>query len=278
MNPFALALEALPRWYELAFEERAARAIVVRTHPRVRDHLLNELAGEDRNIASYAEAFGFGTYVPPSDLRGWGFPQHGNRSSGERLATDTRGWTVWLFPLPHIGLGGREQPDWNSAYALSATLSVFFSALDSLHDVRPEDLGEERQLLRVSLSVTKRSCYGAPISATLSQEALQRLPSTEQPMTFPDIGRAMRLACERLWGGALDDESIARHFEAYLDPPDRLHLRMPMGNAVGLDPEWQGRLPGCGYDLVCHNTDMPLHQLTLLAGLARLHELLDLDA
>ncbi|WKZ28876.1 MAG: hypothetical protein QY323_05105 [Patescibacteria group bacterium] len=277
MNPFALALEALPRWYDLAFEENATRTIVVRTHPHVRDRMLNELMREDHAVASYVEAFGFGAYVPPSELRGWGFPQHGNRSSGEPIGTDVRGWNLWRFPLPHIGLGGREHPDWHSAYALSATLSVFFSALDGMRGVRPEDLGNARQLMRVSMSVMKRSCYGAPISATLSQEALRRLPPAETPLAFPDIGRAMRLACERLWGEALDDDAIARHFEAYLEPPDQLHLRMPLGNAVGLDPEWNGRLPGYGYDLVCHNTDMPLHQLTLLAGLARLHEILDPD-
>ncbi len=270
MNPFTLALEALPAWHTYAFDAERP-AVVLRTHPAVHQALVDDLANDAFEIADARTSNGYGAWAPPRTREAWGFPgrQAGGRAEPFRIAAD--GWTVWRFPLPRIGLREPARTDWDSAYALSSTLSMFFVSLDRSVDRRkPEDFGSRLQLLNVSMSIQGRSLHSAPIGATLSKETVTRLSRHGiTPEVAEGVKGAMRTAVRHLWGGSYGD--VDRHFEVWCDPPDNLHMYMPLGNAVGLDPEWH-RLAGYGYHLNGHNIDSPLHQLTLLAGLARLHE------
>ncbi len=273
MNPFLLMIEALPMWHDMAFEAAPEAAIVVRTHPRVHDAILDELSAEKGAVSRHMRIQGFGAYAPPSDPQGWGFPRSGNRLGGGNLVTAADGWTRWRFPLPQIGYDDRERADLQSALAVSATLSVFFDALKScVRGVQPEALGPDHQLMLVTPSLQERALHAAPISAIFSPETIRRMPQIAATEAMASVTEAMRTACQHLWGAPLNE---AEAFETRCDPPEDVHLRIPFGNAVGLSPRLHGRGAGLGYELDSHNVDMPFHQLTLLAGLARLHERLE---
>lgn len=61
-------------------------------------------------------------------------------------------------------------------------------------------------------------------------------------------------------------------FSALCRQPKWLNLTIP-GNACGLDPENYHDTSKDGYELLPHNVDCSLQQLTFLAGLACLHDL-----
>lgn len=66
---------------------------------------------------------------------------------------------------------------------------------------------------------------------------------------------------------------IQREFRVLLRRPKWVNFSCP-GNACGLDPEdYYEKSLDWGYQLVPHNVDSPLQQLTLLAGVAMLYQL-----
>lgn len=83
---------------------------------------------------------------------------------------------------------------------------------------------------------------------------------------------AMWLAHGRLVG---NDFRNSHDFRASVHNEDGwLNITCP-GNGCGLNPGSLGIDPGRGYEFSSHNVDSPHQQLTLLAGLAALHERVD---
>lgn len=273
MNPFLLEHGDLSAWYTLAFEGAPEPRIVIRSHPRVLDALLKKIGATSPLAFNHRKTGIFEGFVPPAPDGRWGFLYNDAKLSGQAFAPEADRWIAWGFPLPVIGLG-KPKPDWNASWASAATLCVFFDALyECVRGVEASELGPARQLMRIETRLVDRDLHCAPIMACLSPETVRRLPGAMTPEALEDVTRAMRSAYGRLWGDRQTEDHA--EFQTSFFPPEDIHLYVPMGNAVGLVPPVVGRLPGRGYALRSHNTDMPLHQLALLAGLARLHEHLE---
>lgn len=82
--------------------------------------------------------------------------------------------------------------------------------------------------------------------------------------------QAMKTAYKRMFGPDHIDEYSFHAYVAYKG--GWLNVGCP-GNACGLNPTSQGVTEkGKGYEFACHNVDTPAQQITLLAGLAALHD------
>ncbi|MCX6731489.1 MAG: hypothetical protein NTX55_00665, partial [Candidatus Parcubacteria bacterium] len=105
--------------------------------------------------------------------------------------------------------------------------------------------------------------YSVPLVNWLSALGNERTEIT-------DMTQAMIVAYTHMMG----DKFLSCHdFWAVVENQRGwLNVNCP-GNACGLNPscghEWKY---GDGYEFTCHNVDSPVQQLTLLAGLAALHD------
>ena len=71
----------------------------------------------------------------------------------------------------------------------------------------------------------------------------------------------------------LKEFGLLNRFRVFMQQPKWIHLECP-GDACGLDPAYHSQ-PSLddGMELVDHNCDTPLQQLTLLVGLIKIDEL-----
>ena len=90
--------------------------------------------------------------------------------------------------------------------------------------------------------------------------------------SIPEMVKAMKIAYNRMLGLHKFDQF---HFLASVDYESGwLNVSCP-GNACGLNPihgAGYDMKRGLGYEFDCHNVDTPMQQITLLAGLAALHD------
>jgi hypothetical protein len=77
---------------------------------------------------------------------------------------------------------------------------------------------------------------------------------------------AHRKMCGKLFGSEVDD------FRAVLYEDTGFHISVP-GNACGIDPGYRYFENGEGYEFCGHNIDSPIQQISILAGLAVLHDI-----
>ena len=164
------------------------------------------------------------------------------------------------------GTGREWAMDWKSAYAISASFTVFF-VLASLRPYKKHKTScAFSQLLTVE-TITEKKMHGGSMSGVYSIPLGVFLSSFEPNTEIVEMTEAM----VRAWGKMfLQTNKCQRHnFWAKVDYPNGwLNVSCP-GNACGLHPadNWG---PGEGYKFSCHNVDSPMQQIVLLAGLAAL--------
>lgn len=171
------------------------------------------------------------------------------------------------------GTGKEHDYQWHEAYAISASFNLLLG-LASYADI--ETSSKLPQLLTVRL-VTEHGQHGGSLDGDYSIPLVQWL-SKRVGQTIPEMVEAMKEAYQRMLPTTL---SMSGRFRASVDYEGGwLNVDCP-GEACGLNPAHGSlSLPEDGkrgYEFYCHNVDSPAQQLTLLAGLAALHEAVDRD-
>lgn len=163
------------------------------------------------------------------------------------------------------GYGIKHDYKWHEVRAISASLTVLFSLIDYT-DI--ETRSKSRQLLTVH-TITDRGQHGGSLGGMYSVEFVDWLSHFKPNTKLEEMGKAMKLAYGRMLGRRYLD---GYRFSASVDYENGwLNVSCP-GDACGLNPSDGYLRPGSGYEFSCHNTDSPAQQLTLLAGLAALHD------
>ena len=162
------------------------------------------------------------------------------------------------------GKGREGVIDWHDAFAVSASFTIFF-AVTFYNET--ETSAKTPQLLTVQ-TCTIADMHGGSLSGIYGIPLVKWLSSFRGDI--PEMVEAMMRAYDYMFKLRGYDKSS---FQASVDYDDGwLNVSCP-GNACGLNPSSSSGLGGSqGYKFSCHNTDSPLQQLTLLAGLAALHD------
>lgn len=170
------------------------------------------------------------------------------------------------------GAGRQFFYDWQNAKAASASLTVIFALLES---PEKETAAKTPQLLTVQ-TTTQSSMHGGSLYGKFSSFLRAYLASLWQGQITPivEMIQAMKTAYKFMFE---PQEDLYQHdFHAGIFSEfGWLNTDCP-GNACGLNPNhdagYDMEKPGHGYKFSCHNVDSAAQQLTLLAGLAALHD------
>ncbi len=265
----------VPAWYEIGV--RDAGTLLLHAH---------------RKTLAAAEALPWATAPGPAHMaKTWGLepftpPREGNCGFGETLvlaASDRPEWVTWEVPLPKIRASLGEFEEWPKSRILSlrATLdfifrNVFFCVhYDGLNTNWPE--GQLLVVEGVCLPDPGPDSLGGAssgsLSASITPDVCRWLAAQPHDEHCQPIVDAMRAADGFMWEG----RDSGYRFGAWCRQPKWLNLSVP-GNACGLDPDGYNQAnDDSGYELVPHNVDSTLQQLTLLVGLAKLHDLVRAD-
>lgn len=171
------------------------------------------------------------------------------------------------------GVGKELIFDWQSAYACSASFTVFLVLTEF---VKTETSAPFSQLLTVKTMI-REGLDGGSLSGEYSIPLVKFLSNlydeTKTRRSISEMIQAMKLAYNHMVGMRKFDQF---NFRASVDYEDGwLNVSCP-GNACGLNPEhnagYDMKRRGLGYKFNCHNIDTPVQQITLLAGLAALHD------
>ena len=154
--------------------------------------------------------------------------------------------------------------DHHGTHAVSATLSLL---LEHLEFYKEGTSASVPQLLIVRLGMRAEprayfvgGMYSIPLVNVLKKFSAQR--------DAPAMTDAMRSAYDRMVGVR---PYMERFYARVDDPNGWLNVSCP-GQACSLNPHHDGIREGYGYEFSDHNVDTAFQQLTLLAGLAALHD------
>ena len=163
------------------------------------------------------------------------------------------------------GKGKEYQIDWRLAYSVSASFTVF-TALSEYSEI--ETSCRLPQLLTFR-TITVRNMHGGSLGGNYSIPLVKWLSSLGRNTQITAMIYAMKSSYQRMLGKREYDNS---YFQAYVaNEKGWLNVSCP-GSACGLHPADGYLEEGEGYQFSCHNVDSPMQQLTLIAGLAALHE------
>lgn len=255
------------RWYALSFKQGRPPAIEVAVWEPYIDRLC-ELFRKHRGITHLMETWGFESFEP--NLRqGFGF-------NGAMRTTRIRSGYVRLkAPLIH------------AEYATAVSFGVLLGTLSWLH-AHAEDLfvkepagdPDRLQLMTLECGVVKeRSMHAAPLGGWVSPafaDWVDRI-HTERSR-IPVIEEAMWRAWNAISAYRVRKERGPNPFMGFSSRfgENGSFFLSCLGNACDISTtEWWEREAGMGHELGCHNLDSPIQQLSLLAGLAALHDIAD---
>jgi hypothetical protein len=178
----------------------------------------------------------------------------------------------------------RPQALAESLVFLFHTLRYGSYVVDARHETPLPADSRFRQLMEVSTAVIyPPGLSGAPIDGVVAPLLRKWLIREHWHRTqFPEVYEVMR----KVWN-AMSDFKVRKprggrpgyDFTARLGDGGNF-VFTSLGNACDIGTyEWWQNGPDSGHDIGCHNVDTPIQQLTLIAGLAALHDLArkDLD-
>jgi hypothetical protein len=160
--------------------------------------------------------------------------------------------------------------DYAEAFAVSATLSFLF---EFMRFPEFETSCSLPQLMCIN-TVTIKGSHGGSTSGEYSQEAV-RWMRRHGPGEIPEMVSVMRTVWEKMDGRMKD--FYQHSFRANLSNDRGWLCTDCPGDGCGLNPASSYMDRDTGYEFSCHNTDTPMQQLTLLASLAALHDLMRKD-
>lgn len=166
------------------------------------------------------------------------------------------------------GVGQEVIFDWQSAFAISASFNVF-TALARFPKM--ETSAPFLQLMTIN-TITDRGMHGGSLSGEYSLPLVKWLASLFGTGSLSEMVQAMKIAYNQMFGLRESEQS---YFRASVDfEGGWLNVGCP-GDACGLNPAHNAEYDmkrKLGYRFSCHNVDGPMQQITLLAGLAALHD------
>lgn len=168
------------------------------------------------------------------------------------------------------GAGYEKEYDWKKAYAISASFTVLLIILNvmTLQFPEKETSCPQPQLMTIQTS-TQPGQHGGSLHGEYGVSLCGWLSSLGRNTIVLEMVEAMKIAYGRMldWDGFYTDS-----FRARVDYENGwLNVSCP-GDACGLHPSHGSVTKDQGYEFSCHNVDSPTQQLTLLAGLAALHD------
>jgi hypothetical protein len=180
-------------------------------------------------------------------------------------------WIAWECELPKIKTYTTEtEPSWQYTISIRCTLNMFFCI--ALWMFEGNTGWHKPQLMFIEgicLPDSERRSSG-DLSVTLMPPVMPWLAKHEDCTHIQPVVDAMKKASEHMWPRS----SSHGRFEALFQKPKRLTLSVP-GDACILSRGdfYDDASLDKGYTLHPHNIDSSLQQLTFLAGLAKLHDL-----
>lgn len=281
--------DILPRWWGISWDkERIALRVQVHRFFLERDRRAS-IPPYGEATVSLLDSLGFGLSDFCGDLRDlFGF---GINRAFVPVETPDPHFAEFLVPYPQVdhvvgacdrcdeyggtehciacqGTGERREIDWKAAHAVSVSLHLFFHMVQF-----PDSLvaGDEPQLMEIEVSAGHDR---AAISGEFSLPFRSWLSSRLCQSRIDEAEHAMVQAYTRLFGLPPMDLSRAEfQFRAGIDfDPGWLNMSCPgLSGGASIHPNHSSfRNPG--YEFLSHGVDTPMQTLTLLAGLAALHD------
>jgi hypothetical protein len=281
--------DIIPCWYELGWKEDVP-ALVLRVH---KDFIANppvEVKTDSPAVVYYQERLGFSSFVADF-TKNFGFDD-ALINQGEK-----NDFVEFLIALPQTkwktdqpceectgsgvdqfrdgekcywckGDGKKREISYSAVEAISASLNIAFTTL-SLYE---EEVSSRLPQLMTIMLATERGMNGASLGGNFTPSFSYWLKASEEDQRVCLLViEAMKKAYDRMWGIEGYD---SYDFRADLKSGGGLCTSCP-GDACGIHPSsWSSvGQDDTGYEFSCHNTDTFLQQITLLSGLACLHDL-----
>jgi len=163
------------------------------------------------------------------------------------------------------GSGEEWIMDWGDIFAISATFTVLTTWL---RYCEIDTHSPYAQLLTFN-TMTREGLHGGSLSGDISIPMKKILESLGDRVELPLVSKAMVDAHSKMMGGLKPFEIY--NSASYVEN-GRFIINCP-GDATGLHPsDWYDDKDH-GFEFSCHNVDTPTQQLTLLVGLAALHDI-----
>lgn len=279
--------EDIPCWYELSFR-KTKPAIILRVH---RDFVKSKKIIPENNwtVVDFKKQFGFSSFVGSFDGN-FGF-DNAFICEGEKEE-----FVEFIVEIPKVrkktgrvcehckgsgkddysdgclscdGKGEEYIYDWNKAQAISASFTVFFNFS---HFPEKETSSSLIQLMTVQ-TITLKESHGGSLDGEYS------IPLSNWFRQLEQRGKSepLEAAVEAMWSIYKKMINWPRLyprylFRAWVHDGGRITLDCP-GDACGIYIPPEGiQDESRGRKFSCHNVDTPAQQLTLLVGLAVLHD------
>lgn len=282
--------EFIPCWYELSWRSGKKPSIILRIH---KDFIsaTGEIPAWAPIVNMLKKDFNFSGFDGKLDGKWLGFEK-----ALRRVKQSDEDFVVWAADIPKIkkrtqkkcgycggsgqdefipdkkclmckGKGKEYVYDWQGAYAISASFTVFFRALLFSEKETSCSLA---QLMTILTITDKKQWHGGSLSGEFSFSLVEWLRSlNEDRERLSRIVSTMKAAHRRMVGL----ESYQKcEFRLLLWLDGGLCFGCP-GNACGINPAFDYKSYGTGHKFSCHNVDTALQQITLLSGLAALHDM-----
>lgn len=275
----------LPCWYELSWQKESP-ALILRIH---KDFIQNlELPPDVPILKSFMEEFNLAS----SSLN---FQQDVGFENSFKRQGEKDNFVIFRAEIPEIATLGKEKCpgckgskkrdfdreclecsgtgkqiniDWHRAYAVSASLSLLTKVLSH----REKVLSTLPQLLTLKTAITA-DMNRAPVWGEIGLTLRNWLITQDTQPISQEIVQAMQSAYQKMWAINKLSRCELAYFRSQIDEKGLFYIECPGTNSCSIfhDQAWDiGE--GKGYNFTNHNIDTPLQQLTLVAGLAVLHD------
>lgn len=248
----------IPAVYEIGLKE-GSPGLTVRIHKKTIEAITPALNNADALKITYLQqTLGLQPFIPLSEKK-WGFGE-----VIEHLDEDER-WVIFGCAFPEQKIG--QSIPWQLLYETSASLQLLFNAL-ALTDIITE--ATRPQLMHLRLITLKKQAGGS-LRVFLSRTMAAWLREQPDRSAHTEGLKAMVTAYKHLRKEMLgevgeDDPRFRAQFR------DQSILLVCPGNTCSLVNEDYKINPERGHQLAPGNVDNPIQQLTLLAGVAALHQ------
>ncbi len=260
MKDFLLR-EEVPAWYRFGLHGRTGFYVEIHHESfwEIRHHL-----EQDSHVVQRQQERcpGLGTFSPLFQRHGIGC---GFGGVLQRVTDFDSEWIRYqgMFPLVKriFHPKGAETDEWNVRATLRALFSTLYSFEGTTH-------ASERQLMVINPISISRECNGGALEVICTPTLCRWINEPAHMTVWTGIENAMYQVGSHMWQQTTDRTG----YEVTRLGPGLLFV-VP-GNACSLlpDPD-ERRKDNEGFTFTSYNVDSSLQQLTLFAGLARLHEL-----
>lgn len=284
--------DIMPCWYELSWR-RTTPAIVFRAHQDFLNGVKKINLVEAPGVWGFQQEFGFNDFDGNFESDYFGFEKTFRKM--KRVKGDE--FVNFLVEIPVVkketeikcdickgtgkndcpdvkclmcnGRGKKYKYDWKTAYAVSATFTLFFQ-LTRFFQHKQETNSSLPQLMIINTIIKRDTMgHGGSLGGEFSVPMVNWMRLFEPNTILSEMLQAMKGAYKRMFGLDKFDEYS---FSAYISNEKGGFNNSCPGDACGLYSESLHIDKYQGYEFSCHNVDTPMQQLTLLAGLAALHD------